>query len=401
MLLGPVEPDVTNQAKQPARSPIWVTAAIVTAVALIGLGAIVLPPAGLILLGGLLALAGVAVFTGPRIRTGFLVLASVLLSFAAAEAFIGVLAEPPVNRSVAKTHAPNSWTVSDEIVGYRTRPGIAVEATATYGDEPVYRQTYTIEPSGARRTPGSAKAGPTYLFVGDSYVFGEGLADEQTVAARFAAGLRSPANVVNLGVVGYSPAHLVRAIESGLYDREVVGKVAAVVTWITRIHLPRLTGDGGWLGSSPHYELDSQGKARFTGSFNEYRWTHPAAGMEYLGRTYLASVARATRGDLERAQVPLYIALLAELRDKVRARYNAPLVLIYDWPEAIGEGLDDPYYVPWFKDIKALGTPMVSVRSIIGSSMAGWNAWVIPHDNHPNARLTDSLAKELLKVLGP
>ena len=391
---------VSTKRQAAARSPTWITVAIVAAVALIGLGAVILPTAGLILLGGLLALAGVVVFNGPRIRTGFLVLASLLLSFAAAEAFIGVLAEPPVNRSVAKTHVPNSWTVSDDVVGYRTRPGISVEATATYGDEPVYRQTYTIEPSGARRTPGSAKTGPTYLFIGDSYVFGEGLADEQTVAARFAAGLKSPANVVNLGVVGYSPAHLVRAIESGLYDREVVGKVAAVVTWITRIHLPRLTGDGGWLGSSPRYELDAQGKPRFTGSFNEYRWTHPAAGLDYLGRTHLASVARAVRVDLERAQVPLYFALLAELRDKVRARYDAPLVVIYDWPETTGEGHDDPYYVPYFKDIKALGVPMISVQRIMGPSLAEWKPWVIAHDNHPNAKLTDALAKELLKVLG-
>lgn len=392
---------MTSPEKLPARSPVWTTAAIVAAVALIGLGTVILPPAGLILLAGLLALGGVVVFTGPKIRTGFLVLASLLLSFSAAEAFIGVLAEPPINRSVSKVHEPSIWTIGDEIVGYRPRPGTTVAATATFGDETIYRRTYTIEPSGARHTPGSVKAARTFLFIGDSYVFGEGLEDSDTVAARFAAGLKTPSTVVNLGVLGYSPAHLVRAIESGAYDRYVEGKVAAVVTWITRIHLPRLTGDGGWLGSSPRYELDAQGKPRFTGSFNEYRWTHPIAGAEYLGRTYLASVARAVRGDLERAQVPLYLALLADLRDKVRARYDAPLVLIYDWPEAIGEGQHDPPYVPYFRDIKALGMPMVSVRRIMGPSIAGWNDWVIPHDNHPNARLTEALAKELLTVVGP
>ncbi len=377
------------------------TGVVVSAVILFGLGAVVLPPAGVILLGGLLALAGVAVFRTPRVRTGFLVLASVLLSFSAAEAFIGVLAEPPVNRSVAKVHEPSNWTVGDDVVGYRTRPGITVSATATFGDDTVYRRNYTIEPSGARRTPGSTASAPkTILFIGDSYIFGEGLSDDQTLPSRFAAGLATPANVVNLGVLGYSPAHLVRAVESGLYDRYVVGKVAAVVTWITRIHLPRLTGDGGWLGSSPRYELDAGGRPRFTGSFNEYRWTHPGNGLEYLGRTYLASVARAVRGDLEHAQVPLYLALLADLRDKVRARYDAPLVLIYDWPEEIGEGQDDGFYVPYFKDIKALGMPMISVRRILGPSMAGWKDWVIPYDNHPNERLTEALAKDLLVTLG-
>ncbi len=384
------------------RSPLWTTTAIVVAIALIGLGAVVLPPVGLILLGGLLALAGVVVFNGPRIRTGFLVAASLLLSFAAAEAFIGVLAKPPVNRDVAKSSEPASWTIDDDVVGYRPRPGIAVKATATFGDDIVYRRTYTIEPPGARRTPGSkaTAGGPTYLFIGDSYVFGEGLEDEQTVAARFAAGLRTPARVVNLGVLGYSPAHLVRAIDTGLYDRYVEGKVAAVVTWITRLHLPRLTGDGGWLGNSPRFVLDAQGKPRFTGSFNEYRWTHPAAGIDYLARTHLASVARAVRGDLERQQVPLYFALLAELRDKVRERYNAPLVLISDWPEEKADGNDDVYYLQFFKDLKALGMPMVSVRRILGP-IDRWPEFAIPHDGHPNQRLTDALAKDLLKILEP
>jgi hypothetical protein len=383
------------------RSPLWTTTVIVVAVALIGLGAVVLPPAGLILLAGLLALAGVVVFNGPKVRTGFLMVASLLLSFAAAEAFIGVLANPPVNRDVAKNSEPSSWTMSDDVVGYRPKPDTVVKATATVGDELVYRRTYTIEPSGARRTPGSkdTAGGPTYLFIGDSYVFGEGLEDEQTVAARFAAGLRTPARVVNLGVLGYSPAHLVRAIDTGLYDRYVEGKVAAVVTWVTRLHLPRLSGDGGWLGTSPRFELDAQGKPRFTGSFNQYRWTNPAAGIDYLARTHLASVARAVRGDLERQQVPLYFALLAELRDKVRQRYNAPLVLIYDWPEDRADGDADVYYLPYFKDLKALGMPMVSVRRILGP-IDRWPEFAIPHDGHPNARLTEALAKELISELG-
>ena len=112
--------------------------------------------------------------------------------------------------------------------------------------------------------------------------------------------------------------------------------------------------------------LDAKGKPVFTGSFNEYRWSHPAAGIDYLARTHLASVARAVRRDLEDEQVPLYIALLAELRDKVRQRYDAPLVLICDWPETVAEGDDDRVYMPYFKDIQALGLPMVSVRRILG-----------------------------------
>jgi hypothetical protein len=386
----------------PARLPLTPARAFLAAligVALFVLGIFTLPPAGAILLGGLLCLGGVVIFSNMRLRLVSLTLASVLIAFAAAEAFIGVLATPPVNRDVVKDSTPYRWTDSDSVLGYRPRPNTTINVVATYGKELVFKQTYHIEPTGERRTPGSSADGPTYLFVGDSYVFGEGLSDDQTLPARFAAGLRPPAHVVNLGVLGYSPAHVLRAIETGSYDKYVHGKVAAVVTWITRIHLPRLSGDGGWLGSSPRYELDAAGHVRYTGSFNEHRLYHPTVGIEYLARTYLASAKRAVGDRIEHEQVPLYFALLAKLRDQVRERYNAPLILIYDWPENEAYGEQDTYYLPYMKDLRALGVPMVSVRKITGP-YSEWPNFYIPHDFHPNARLAAGLAKELLTVVG-
>lgn len=365
--------------------------------ALFVLGTFTLPVVGTLLLGGLLSLGGVVVFSNMRLRLASLVLASLLIGFCAAEGFFGILAAPPVNRDVVKRSTPSHWTDSDAVLGYRPRPDTTVDVTATFGDELVFKKTYRVEATGERRTPGSSAQGPTWLFMGDSYVFGEGLSDEETLPARFAAGLQSKAHVVNLGVLGYSPAHLVRAMETGTYDKYVKGKVAGVVTWITRLHLPRLNGDGGWLGSSPRYEFDEAGKVRFTGSFNEYRLFHPLAGAEYLARTNLASVARAVGERLEHQQVPLYLALLARLRDQVRERYNAPLILIYDWPEEVSYGQQDTYYMPYMKDFRALGVPMVSVRKIIGPFQE-WPNFFIPHDGHPNARLADALAKDLLAV---
>ena len=56
--------------------------------------------------------------------------------------------------------------------------------------------------------------------------------------------------------------------------------------------------------------------------------------------------------------------------------------------------------MPYFKDIRALGLPMVSVRHILGP-FDNWKNYAIPHDGHPNQQLTDAVAKELLKILGP
>ncbi len=357
-----------------------------------------LPAAWALAADAAIALSGVVLFRRPRWRTGSLVLASILASLAVAEAFFGVLAEPALNRNMTKIDTPSHWNVTDAIVGYRPAPGVTVDVVGKFHDEVVYHKTYTIDPSGARLTPGAAADGPTYLFIGDSYVFGEGLNDDETLPSQFAQHLATPAHVVNLGVLGYSPAHLVRAIETGLYDKYVVGKVAAVITWSTPLQMPRVIGDGGWLGNSPRFVLDQAGDLHHTGTFDGHRWSDPAAGAWFLARTYLASFARASEAEVEREQSTLYVALLARLKRAVRDHYGAPLVMIYDWPDDRIQGAIDRRQAPIFQQIKKLDLPDVRVRDII-DPIDNWHNFLIPHDGHPNALLDQRVAQELLKEL--
>jgi len=357
-----------------------------------------LPPVAALSAGAVLGLAGVVLFRGPRWRSGSLLVASLLASFAAAEAFFGVLAEPALNRYMTKIATPSQWNVTDDAVGYRPRPGTAIDLVGKFGDEVVYHKTYTIQPDGARATPGSVDSAPTYLFVGDSYIFGEGLSDDETLPSQFAQRLATPAHVVNLGVLGYSPAHLVRALETGLYDRYIVGKVAGVITWSTALQMPRVIGDGGWLGNSPRYVLEPDGTLRHTGTFTGHRLGNPMAGAWYLARTYLAAAARAAGPEIEREQADLYVALVGRLRDLVRQRYGAPLVLVADWPDQRPQGEADNRHAPVYQRIKGFGIPTVPVRDII-DPMDNWRNFFIPHDGHPNALLDRRVAAELLKVL--
>ena len=77
-----------------------------------------------------------------------------------------------------------------------------------------------------------------------------------------------------------------RAVEAGLLDSYKSPNLMAMVTWVIPDHLARVTGDGGWLGSSPRYVLEN-GVLRFTGTFDDYRWHHPIEGLRYLlGRQF-------------------------------------------------------------------------------------------------------------------
>ena len=60
--------------------------------------------------------------------------------------------------------------------------------------------------------------------------------------------------------------------------------------------------------SAPRYEVGADGKLHFTGTFNEYRWTHPLDGLAYLARTHLRVVRRLTN----------------EARNASRASYTSP-----------------------------------------------------------------------------
>src|SRR5436853_374466 len=83
-------------------------------------------------------------------------------------------------------------------------------------------------PDGTRITPPAPPGADLYLFVGDSFMFGQGLEDNQNLSAQFARANDLKVRTVNFSAPGYGPNHLVRAFEAGFFDRFVGQKVKAV-----------------------------------------------------------------------------------------------------------------------------------------------------------------------------
>jgi len=360
--------------------------------------AIWLPLMATLAVCALVVLLGVVWFRKPVWRNASLCLAAMLFGLAGLEFAFWIIDPQPTNAGSMKLDTPERWRIEDDVVGFKLKPGIVVDSMSKYGDQVLFHKKYTIDAAGARETPGSVSNGPTYLFIGDSLIFSQGLGDDEAMASQFAQSLQPPAHVVNLGVPGYALNNLIRAIETGQYDPFVVGKVKAVVTWIAHYHMDRVTGDQPWLAESPRYALESDGRVRYTGDFLDYRLSHPLDGTYYLARHNFRSIARASHASMQRKQAALYVALLARLRDLVKERYSAPLVLIIDWPDRVEPGANDNDYVPVYQSIAALGIPMVAVRRIVGPYQ-NWPKYLIPHDGHPNARLAKLVAQALRKTL--
>ncbi|MBI3198903.1 MAG: hypothetical protein HYZ40_15635 [Rhodospirillales bacterium] len=349
----------------------------------------------------LLGLVGVVLLRGNRWRTGALLAAALAVSLALLDAVAGFLSPTPMGQGLVKTTDPKWWPPSDSVLGFRPLPNTEVIATATFGPEQIYRHTYHFDGNAARVTPAGPADGDTYLFLGDSFIFGQGLVDDQSLAAQFAKANDYKVRTVNLGVPGYGPNHLVRAFEAGLLDRYKDQSVKAVVSWIIPAHLARVTGDGSWLGSSPRYVLEN-GVPRHTGSFNDYRWTHPLAGLKHmLGEQFLFVDAIGMRQRQEE-QADLFVALMVRLQQLAREKFDAPLIVVYSWPDETSKdsyGTSSAFLVTVLDRLRKLGIPLLSVDNL--TRKIDVSQLLIPHDGHPTAFTYELIAAELKRRLGP
>lgn len=355
------------------------------------------------LVAALLGLTGVVLFRGNRWRSGALLLGALALGLALLDGFAGLLTPTPMGQGLVRTTEPRWWPPPDPIVGFRPLPNSEVIATATWNGGMIYRRTYHFDGEAARVTPAAPANSDTYLFVGDSFTFGQGLLDDEALAAQFAKANDFKVRAVNLGVPGYGPNHLLRLFDSGLLDRYTKQPVKAVVTWIIPAQLARVTGDGSWLGSSPRYVLEN-GVLRHTGSFTEYRLFNPIAGARHLLGEQFAFVDAIGRKQRQDEQIELFVAIMARLQQYAREKFNAPLIVIYSWPDEhakegawAGAVVTQPELVAVLSRLRRLGMQLIAVDRL--TWMYDVSKILIPHDGHPNAFSNELIAGELKKRL--
>jgi hypothetical protein len=392
-----------------ARRNFAVTALLVAALAV---AAALLPSAAWVLgLASVLGLAGVAFLQGNGWRSGALLVSALCLGLVLVDAFAGILAPRAHGSGLVYRTEPSDWKVEHPVLGYGARPNTKVRESATYDGKTIYDVVYTIDADGRRATPaaqgGAAQAGATpagtdtYLFFGDSFIFGSGLADGDTLAAQFARvrGIDvrgGEVRTANFGLIGYGPNHAVRAFEAGLVDRYADGTVKAVVTWLIPDHLRRVTGDASWLGSSPRYVLEDgpgDGAVRHTGSFTQQRWRNPVDGLLHLAGEKLAFVRAIGARQREEQQIELTVALLLRLQALAREKLGAPLVVLYSWPNRRkGE------QVPLVERLAAAGVRAMDTVDVTEGLPA--EQLDIPYDGHPTAYQIGLIAAELSRRLG-
>jgi hypothetical protein len=374
-------------------------------VALLVLGAVVLSSPILIAgLAALLALAGIVVLRGNGWRTGSLLAMAVAIAVALLDVFAGFFVAAPHGAGLVLSPEPLSWNVPDADFGYLPRPGARVEASASFDGQPIYRATYTINADSTRVTPPAPAGADSYLFMGDSFMFGQGLNDDQTLAAQFARDNDFKVRSVLFAAPGYAPNQWVRALETGRFDHLRSENLKAIVAWIIPAHLERVDGEQPWLGPAPRYVMET-GKPVFTGSFNHHRWTNPLAGLRHFAADQFPFIHAIGLRQRQDAEGKLFTALMVRLQELARERLGASLMVVYSWPDEKSQPhhgdseVAQPMLVSLLAGLRQRGIPLLRVDDLtFGIEVS---RLLFAHDGHPNAFSNQLIAAELKRRLVP
>jgi len=161
---------------------------------------------------------------------------------------------------------------SDEQLGRTLWPDRVVTHRTSVQGKVINEALYTIEANGLRLTSESSKTSisqPCILFFGDSFTFGAGVFDDETMPYQVRTKSQATYWTVNFGVPGYGPHQMLRALELGYVENLVHCPVHAVIYQVIPDHVARAVGLLSWSDEDPFYRYDERGYLAYAGRFGE------------------------------------------------------------------------------------------------------------------------------------
>lgn len=268
--------------------------------------------------------------------------------------------------------------------------------------ELVYNIEYRYNEKDRRPTPGRpAKPAASIFLVGCSYTVGEGLSENETMAAYMQAGLGEAA-VETLAFHGWGIGNHLSALRKERFPEEKVnpyisledGSVIVVYIFIPD-HVSRSVcplfchqDRNDWMTELPNYEKDERGTIVYRGSFRESRkgrWL-----MKWIANSAIVTDLRLgwvfpTRSEALRDFFGMLNAYRAELGRKVRIKdfYFVPIEPYPPFDEGVSEMAKENGY-------NVLDLGKLSLAKMLGSSPR------IPFDGHFTAGANYVLSRKIL-----
>lgn len=298
---------------------------------------------GLVLMGLVLALSGsVATLLNVLVGVGF-----TLLLLYGLERFYYRLNHPsaPPQANAAPPPAVShegdytqDFFRPDELLGYTVRPNAQITSIKKRGDAVIYDVVYSTDAYHRRVTPvdDPEQRDRFMLFFGDSFTFGEGLPDDETLPHYVAQGLPDY-RPYNYGLSGYGPQQMLAKLQSDDLAAEVPEAEGIVIYVFIDAHVERAIGSmyvyNNWGDQMPYYTTTRQGDLVRRGNFTSgrplvstlYRWL----GQREIARYYNINLPN----ELTNRHYGHAARIIAEARDTFRTKYNSDAFYVVIYPD--------------------------------------------------------------------
>ncbi len=276
------------------------------------------------------------------------------------------------------------------LLGHRPAAGMQTSGMLKIGDRTVYDVTYTIDADGLRVSPPepAGEDAPCVLFFGCSFMFGEGLEDDETLPYRVGVLSGGRYAVRNFGFSGYGPHHMLGAIEGGFVAEAARCQPRYAIYLGHYHHNLRAAGRWWWDRYGPRYILEDGVAVRY-GNFHDPDVDLPWSAAKLEGPEPGA-------GDVTPENIHLLYGIVDRSRALLARSYPGIEfhVLYWDkgeWP-LFGAGWD------------ATRAPVHFVSDILRrpEDVEEWrHAYKLDGDDHPNALAGDGMARYVVReILG-
>lgn len=305
------------------------------------------------------------------------------------------------SRACETAYTPEDFVQYDADLGARPLKDARVIATRKCTDgSDIFQSRYTIDEHGRRVTPGDETADrPLFmLFFGCSFIFGEGVNDDQTLPYFLArdAPCYTP---YNYAFIGYGPQQMLAMLERGqsaLHVKQPRGiaiygymgepGVGQIDRAIGSLHIH------GWAKHFPYYYLDDTGALRRDRDFASGRRVRSLA-YSALRRSAIVRVFGINHPLwITEDHVRLTAAVIQESAKAFRRVYNSDAFYVVSFPHATpkeNRALIDL--------LTAAGVRCLDYSAIPEFSQPGYR---IEGDEHPSARWNERLAALIARDLG-
>lgn len=290
-----------------------------------------------------------------------------------------------LNNSPTTFREKGSWGIKGELGLSPVRPGVIHEKKVAANGDVIFDVTYTIEDNLTRKVVSSD--GPLVAFFGDSFTYGAGVDDGDTLPQIFADFTAGSYRVVNLGVSGYGPQQTLRALETDLYPT-IAQNPRLFIIQTAPWHAFRTSckADNAWFG--PSYELEN-GAAVYKGSCASRQTPFRRAMTTLLRWTEAYDYFIGHREKpVEPKDMDLYISIIARSAEIAKQKYGVPMLVLY-----LPDDLSNPRYQlgPEFTNASIMdrlrdkGLKVMDL-TIDLNAYAGQRL-IIPGDGHPTGLL--------------